>query len=329
MIFWVADIGGTNCRLAEFEGEWPEQNASPTDESTQTQSVHMNLRRKYTTQTSTINTAEKLLESFQEHFGHKTDEVLGLCIAVAGPVKDNKVQLTNANLTLDGQQIAADFGLEHVLMLNDFMAQAYACLEPLGRECINERAEPSRDVRAVVGVGTGLGCATLVPVGQSGWQALPSEVGHIPFPFDEEEEGFANWLKGRLKKNFLEAEDVLSGRGLQALHTFMTGKVEDPKDILEARGETVTKYWWSGFYGRFCRMLALTLLPFGGLWISGGIAIKHPALIRSEAFASEFNLSNTVLKNTFIPLFLFKNEQVGLYGCATALKVKIWPNLYS
>ena len=326
MILWVADIGGTNCRLAEFECDLNDLDSlEKNDLSNQTTSGHLILNRKYTIQTSAIVSAENLVNNLQDHFNHKTDEVCGLGIAVAGPVKDNQVQLTNAELALDGQKIKAAFGFKHVLVINDFMAQAYACLDCLNTECINDKVEPGQGLRAILGVGTGLGCATLMPYGQNGWLAFPSEAGHIPFPFEEEEETYARWLKSRLKKNILEAEDILSGRGLQALHTFMTGKVEDPKDILATAQESVTQYWWSGFYGRFCRILALTVLPFGGLWISGGIAIKNPKLIRSDAFASEFDLSNTVLKNTFIPVFLFKTEQVGIYGCARALLMQINP----
>ena len=325
MIFWVADIGGTNCRLAEFEcADSKSLNSSAPDSGFQlTTQSHLNLRREYNTQTASIDNAEKLFQNFQDNFGPKTEEVVGLGIAVAGPVNNNRVKLTNGSLSFDGKQVAADFGFAHVLILNDFLAQAYACLEDLDTECINEKTKPTRAVRAILGVGTGLGCATLVPYGQNDWLALPSEAGHIQCPFEKEERTYADWLKSKLKKNVIEAEDVLSGRGLQNLHTFMTGKVEEPKQVLAATGESSTQYWWSGFYGRFCRILALTVLPLGGLWISGGISIKNPKLVRSEAFANEFNLSDTVLKNTSIPLFLFKNEQVGLYGCAAALKIQI------
>ena len=52
-----------------------------------------------------------------------------VCLAVAGPITDNKVQMTNkGHWNLDGEKLEKDFGIPHVVLINDFVAQGYGLL---------------------------------------------------------------------------------------------------------------------------------------------------------------------------------------------------------
>ena len=71
------------------------------------------------------------------------------------------------------------------------------------------------------------------------------------------------------------------------------------------------------FYGRACRNYALQVLARGGVYISGGVAAKVPALISHPEFELQFRNSNTLRTIlASIPVFLNTNEESGLWGAA-------------
>src|SRR5262245_18235065 len=103
-------------------------------------------------------------------------------LAVAGPVAGGEMKLTNRDWRFSCDHLAASFGFDRVHALNDFEAVAHALpvlradeARPLGRAFA-----PRPGPRAVLGPGTGLGVAALVPHGQD-WIALASEGGHASF----------------------------------------------------------------------------------------------------------------------------------------------------
>lgn len=51
------------------------------------------------------------------------------CFAVAGPVKNNKVRFTNRDSwSIDGDEVAEDFKIRTVSLINDFLAMGYGIL---------------------------------------------------------------------------------------------------------------------------------------------------------------------------------------------------------
>src|SRR3546814_10408687 len=85
-------------------------------------------------------------------------------------VTGNAVRLTNADWDIDGDAVAAAFGLAGVRLVNDFAAVA-RCLPLLGAaEMVpigGWEPEP-RGACVAIGPGTGLGVAGLVPAGRRG-----------------------------------------------------------------------------------------------------------------------------------------------------------------
>jgi glucokinase len=70
-------------------------------------------------------------------------------------------------------------------------------------------------------------------------------------------------------------------------------------------------------YGAEAGNLALKILPYGGLYIAGGIAAKNLTLIDDGTFINAFNHKGRVsdlLQN--IPVHIVLNSQVGLIGAA-------------
>ena len=83
-----------------------------------------------------------------------------------------------------------------------------------------------------------------------------------------------------------------------------------------------TYEWFLNFYARSARNFALETLPFGGLYIAGGIAMHNQDAF-TKSFSREF-VNNLCMKDILkkIPVLLIKNYDISLLGAAYALVVK-------
>ena len=110
-------------------------------------------------------------------------------IAIANPVDGDAVKMTNHHWAFSIAASRQALGLDTLLVVNDFAALAMAlpALGPADLDQIGGGKAVASGVIGLVGAGTGLGVAGLVPV-DGRWVALQSEGGHVAFsPFDERE----------------------------------------------------------------------------------------------------------------------------------------------
>lgn len=302
----AADIGGTHSRFARFESE---------------DGMPLVMRDTIWLGTKEASSFQNLMANLrQSGFPLSPKEADIAVLAVAGPVEGGtRSSPPLINWDVDISASREDFGIRQAVLINDFVAQAYACKSPVGEEA--ERvlpgvADPDAAV-AVIGAGTGLGKAALVPDGRGGYLAVPSEGGHADFPFDGEEEfEFQKFLLSELPDPYITGNIVVSGRGLSLLHRFLTGDDLAPEDVgakLTPRSETLR--WAARFYGRAARNYALETLAMGGVYIAGGVAARSPQIVTHEAFREEFRCSSTLYAVlAHIPVFLVRNQESGLWG---------------
>jgi glucokinase len=244
------------------------------------------------------------------------------CFAVAGPVLEQRAEITNVGWEIDARQLAADFGIDHVALINDFYAVALGVplLTPTERLSLNPGTRRPRDPIAILGAGTGLGQATLIWSGEH-WSVIPSEGGHADFaPQDE--------LQSRLFLSLLEKyghvswERLVSGMGLINIFTFLGGSAADPAEVaaLAAKGDARAMQTFAIFvdiYGAEAGNMALRVLARGGVFLAGGIAAKNVQYFTDGRFLAAF-----LRKGRFrellaeIPVDLITNEKVGLLGAA-------------
>lgn len=312
----TADIGGTHCRFALFLEE--EQ--------------RLTLERQIWRPTAGLTNTDEVLEACAEGLAVSLREADTLILAVAGPILNpHQARTTNAALSLDLRAVEKRHGLRDCAIMNDFMAQAHACLTEIGtsarRILPSEEEVPPFAPRGVLGAGTGLGTASLVYDSAGRWLALPSEGGHTSFSFmGEEETAFRDFIVRERKPQAgmrlstpVECEDVLSGRGLALLHRFLTGEKCSPAEVGEtALGhDSPTLRFFARLYGRMCRDWALVTLCRGGLYIAGGIAAKNPLTVTCPAFAEAF-LDTCSFGDWLatVPVFLMDCENSGLWGAA-------------
>lgn len=298
------DIGGTYSRLAHCQVDDRE---------------HYRLLSTCTFATPTQATdglgalLSLLANNKPEHFllPHEYD---ALAVAIAGPVTGQKATPPNINWTLD----LADYtDLPTSFLLNDFAAQGYALAQPAQlQQCQRIRAcDPVSAPIAIIGAGTGLGHCLLLPTVGT-FKVLPSEAGQAGFVFNADEQELEAFFLERVQQDFVSNDQVVSGPGLQTLHTALTGQDKDTAGICaEPEQNQDTLQLFSRFYGRACRQYCLSSLACGGLIISGGLAARHPGLVQSTAFLSEFQDSPThrSLLET-IPISLNTDQELGLTG---------------
>lgn len=303
-----ADIGGTNSRFAHFV----------TDES-----GTLRLHKTHWLKTGGAASFKDLLETLSgTGFSLKPSDAEIAVIAVAGPVERGVFSAPPfITWEVDVSNHQADYGIRRCILINDFVAQAYACRSPLGEKAVAilEGEIFHEATAAVIGAGTGLGMAALVPDKRGGFIAVPSEGGHADFPFvSKEEHAFQEFLMKNIDEEYVTGNTVVSGKGLSFLHHFLTDEKLNPGEVAERLStESETLMWASRFYGRVCRNFALETLSLGGLYIAGGVAAKTPALVRHAAFEKEFRSSSTMSRILGkMPVFLITDQESGLWGAA-------------
>lgn len=306
----VADIGGTHCRLGLFDvGEGL-----------------LRLERCVWIPTETVQDTGSLLRAMERELDFSPACAAALGIALAGPVDALHGKLTNAALRIDMTDAPLRHGIKHFCLINDFVAQAWACLTPAGKSArlvlgpSDRGGEENSTCIGVLGAGTGLGMAVLRRAGGQ-WIAGPSEGGHAAFPFvGHDENGFHEFLREKLQRPFARCEDVLSGRGLALLHWHLSGERLNPREVSSRalRMESVTLRWFSRFYARACRNWILSSLCRDGLWITGGIACGNPLCVTGPAFREELHSGQEDGMVPLVPIRLMDDENSGLWGAAQA-----------
>ncbi|HEU4358678.1 MAG TPA: glucokinase [Xanthobacteraceae bacterium] len=246
-------------------------------------------------------------------------------LAVAGPVGGEEVVLTNRpGWRLRRGEFAKRFGFLQLRVLNDFEAIAWAVpllgaaqTRPLGKPMAMRKG-----VKVVLGPGTGLGVAALLPA-NGRWHVLASEGGHASFGPQEADE-VEVFARLREECGWVSAEAILSGPGLVRLARALDpGAVRHEPETLvagalacEPAAQAAARLFVR-LLGRFASGLALTFKALGGVYIAGGVACGLGPLLDDPQFRAAFEAHppHTSLLKT-IPTLLITCEQPGLIGCA-------------
>jgi glucokinase len=304
----AADIGGTNSRFAAFQVD--------TDHE-------LSLVATKWLKTRDAGSFYQLLDLLgASDFPIPLQKATTAVFAVAGPV-ENEIYCKPPNIPweIDASRLGRDFGIKRCILINDFAAQAFACRSPImetAQQVLSGRIDPSKPL-AVIGAGTGLGHAVLLPLQNGGYMALSSEGGHATCPFESEVEfDFMAFLVRETGEPYVRAETVVTGGGLSLIHQYLTGEKLEPARVAAAvADDSETLKWAARFYGRVARNFALQVLAYGGVYIAGGVAAKIPRLVTHAEFESAFRSTATMAHVIDeIPVYLNTNEESGLWGAA-------------
>ncbi|HKN61360.1 MAG TPA: glucokinase, partial [Candidatus Acidoferrales bacterium] len=86
-------------------------------------------------------------------------KVTAASFGIAGPVVNNTVRATNLPWVIDGAEMAAFLGLNHVRLVNDLEATSYGIgvMEPSDLEVLYPGVPEPQATQVVIAAGTGLG----------------------------------------------------------------------------------------------------------------------------------------------------------------------------
>ena len=310
----VADVGGTNARFAmqlRADAELEHLAVTPSDR-------HGTLRdaiRSYL--------AEQQLPAPRS-----------AAIGIANPVTGDQVSMTNHDWSFSISELQAALGLDRLLVLNDFAVLALA-LPKLRAEDLRQIGGGTAGRNAplaVIGAGTGLGMAGLLPAAAGRFIAVAGEGGHGTLAAADE---FEDRIVARLRTRFghASAERALSGPGLENLHEACAALAGEPAPLLAA--PEITRRALAGedalcqravelffsFLGTEAGNLALTLGARGGVYISGGVTPRLLPLMEASPFRRRFEAKGRFARYLQpIPTWVIDSEfSPGLIGAAVAL----------
>ncbi len=310
----VADIGGTNTRVALAQGK----RVDPAS-----------IRRFANAQFTGL---EPVLTHYLQDAG--VAAVGGACVAVAGPVQDGVAEMTNLSWVIDNAMLKRATGATKVAILNDMQAQGQALGHIADRDLqvlLKGPQKPGAPM-LVVGLGTGVNAA---PVHDTAWGRLvaASECGHISMPVQTAQDfRLAEFLARDVAQahGFAGVEDAIAGRGIAHLYEFVShesgARVQKPTaqvmaDLATGQALAVqTARLYIHIMGQSLGNLALTHLPFGGIFLIGGVARAMAPYLDDLGFAQAFGDKGrfTEFMQNFC-VTLVTDDYAALTGCAAFL----------
>lgn len=315
--FLAADVGGTHARVGLIQ---------PSADSADGASLSVLQYRKFAC--ADYKDLHDILREFTNTMHGPV--ATRACIACAGLV--NGDDLINANLPwrVSISRLRDELGLDRVVLVNDFTAVAYAAHFQGIADSILIAGHGAIDPalpRLVVGPGTGLGAAALIPGGKRPG-ILATEGGHAALAARTELELEVLHRLGNGHAH-VPNEQVFSGPGLFALYRTLCelravhAQFESPTQITAAalaRSDALaleTVEIFCTWFGSLVGDLIMLLGAYGGVYLAGGVLPQIAPLLRASGFAARMadkGALRTVLER--VPVHLIDHGQLGVTGAA-------------
>lgn len=323
----AGDIGGTKTLLALFQ---------KTD-------IGWECKQRQLFQSGEYKSFDLILGKFVD--SDTSINIQAACIGVAGPVIKGNCETTNLPWLLKTAGIRTLLKTSRVRLLNDLEATAWGVRSQQKIDIVelNPDAEKTTGNIAVVAAGTGLGEAIICWDGDE-YHVMASEGGHADFAANSTQEIALLEFLNRKYPDHVSYERLVSGEGLYNIYQFLREcgtvkknedierqiKVNDPAAIIgqaaisgrDSLCEDALNLFCK-FYGAEAGNLALKCLPYGGVYLAGGIASKILPFLQKDVFLQAF-LSKGRYKNILkkMPVRVCLNSDVALSGALNcALKM--------
>lgn len=329
MLLLTGDIGGTKTILRLVEADIQEKSFKTIREEKYVSASFLDL-----------------VPMVQQFLGADDQEIPeSACFAIAGPVINNSSQLTNLSWDLAGDRLQQELKINKVRLINDFAANSYGVLGLKDSELATLQTGEinQQSPIAVIGAGTGLGQGFLIPQGDT-YQVFSCEGGHTDFaPRNDLEFDLLKYLRTKLNTSHISVERIVSGQGIISIYQFLrdtnfaressaigepislweqeNASTIDPAAIISqgaTQGDDLCVKTMTMFieaYGAEAGNMALKLLPYGGMYIAGGIAAKNLSLMQDGNFLKAFHdKGRMMVLMERIPLHVVLNSNVGLLG---------------
>jgi len=193
---------------------------------------------------------------------------------------------------------------------------------------LNDQSPDKHQRRVALGLGSGLGLKDGVLLPNGDFWLGKNEIGHIgmitpPSASNirlSQHQEFHRFITLQHDKHEISLECILTGRGLKNLYQFLYPEKDDlsPEMIgnnlqTGALPELADLFAW--YLGLFIGSVQLIFMPNGGIWITGGVAIKHLEIFSQQSFYEGVNASPAFKREReAYPLGVLKNPVHALVG---------------
>lgn len=298
----IADIGGTNARLALSDAGLILKDSTRSYANANWDSLYAVIH-----------------DFMSDAQAGPIDEIV---VAVAGPVQDNRAELTNFSWSVDAGELTSLTGAGQARLLNDLTALGYAVPKlqsqqlKLVRQGTAKHGAVSQSL--VVGMGTGFNVSPVLHNAQH--VICPAvEAGHISMPqsviLELGELGLA-------AEAFPTIESLFSGRGFTTFARMRTGlpALTGPEAIAAYGGpdqaevtQTIDQY--ASLLGCLLQSLSLAYMPSAGIYLAGGVA-RSLMEVASAPCVAAFEHGASSLLPTDTPVWSINDDLAALTGCA-------------
>lgn len=245
----------------------------------------------------------------------KCDEII---ISAAGPCKNNKISMTNRNLSISGTDVEKRLGATECYLLNDWESIGYSL--PLMKDNDLKTIKPGnldlQNTCLAIGPGTGLGFSVLRYVKNTPY-VYATELGNTK-SFNAY---FSKLFEVDNNLEFLVLEDFLSGSGIKKIFNEKSGENITPEEVVSSYGNNdlatfVIDKFVIGL-GVLLSDLALTFNAKGGIFFAGSIMrtiseMNAINMLKDNFESHHSKAHNEILKN--ISINLINKEHTPLYG---------------
>jgi glucokinase len=312
----VADIGGTNIRLAITENN----------------------------QLSAISTYEcakfpSLIDVIRQYINEQAlnDVAINACLAIACPTDDDLITMTNLPWQFSQKALKKELKLNCLTLINDYTAIAMAIplLSDEQKVKVGGGESIAKKPIAICGPGTGLGVANLVHIHDK-WHCVGGEGGHTDFAaVDDVDIKILQQLKTVKKR--VSYEQLLSGYGLEQIYRALVAINSDDiafSEVDKLSAKEISEKAINGAcdiceqaLSQFCKVLGsfsgnltLTTGSLGGTYIAGGIVPRFVDFVQNSGFRERFETKGRMsYLNKLTPTYIITESQPGLLGAAAYL----------
>ena len=308
MAFLLADVGGTNARMA--------------------------LARNGAIDTATITrfrgddhaSFDEVVRIYLDQQGNPAIEAV--CIDVAGPVSGGMARLTNRDWDFTEERLRQLTGASRARLINDLLALGYATPALDGEAAGFLRHGPqgvaTNGQRLVVNAGTGFNVCAVKVLPDGGIACLEAEEGHTRLPLSIAAP-LIEVLGEEDAAQHDSVEELFAGRGLARLHSLRAKVPLVRAEVVvaaAANGDAeaeATCALYARLFGLLCRELALRFMPMEGMFLAGSVArsCTDRFAIFEEAFLSDPQMRQITQA---VPIGVIRDDMAALHGCLAAIR---------
>jgi glucokinase len=316
----AGDIGGTKTNLAVYEAYQGK----------------LILKAESTYPSSSFSSFTEIIKKM--HSDHPDIKPQRICLGVAGPVLNGKVELTNLDWNLDSNEILHETDASEVALINDLEATAYglAALDENDFITIHQGEVEYPGNLAIIAPGTGLGEGGLYWNGSS-YHPFATEGGHTDFgPRTRDDIDLMEFLAA--KYGIVSWEKVIAGPAIADIYEFLRERssAKEPTWLTESfekgdRSALISEFaidekdavcmqtmlTFVRYLARQSSNLVLTMKATGGLYLGGGIPPKIAPLLVQPSYYHNFldaDRMQHLLKK--VPLKIIRNSKTAMIGAA-------------